>query len=135
MRYWIDEESGIRMSEPDCCDEWLFMIWMVGVDYDGSSTATELKDLIDELVEMSQKARDCLSNGRLFPEEETTALEEHMQCREEYAELVSDRQEGGGCCCPDLWDENGKNCKPCEWFEYCGEGHALVLDGEEQNGK
>lgn len=70
MRYWIDEESGIRMSEPDCCDEWLSMIWMVGVDYDGCSTATELKHLVDELVEMSQKARDCLNNGYLFPNED-----------------------------------------------------------------
>lgn len=70
MRYWIDEESGIRMSEPDCCDEWLSMIWMVGVDYDGCSTAAELKHLIDELVEMSQKARDCLNNGYLFPNED-----------------------------------------------------------------
>lgn len=75
MRYWIDEESGIRMSEPDCCDEWLSMIWMVGVDYDGCSTATELKHLIDELVEMSEKARDCLNNGRLFPEEPATTEE------------------------------------------------------------
>lgn len=69
MRYWIDEESGIRMSEPDCCDEWLSMIWMVGVDYDGCITTTEFKRLIDELIEMSEKARDCLRNGRLFQNE------------------------------------------------------------------
>lgn len=75
MRYWIDEESGIRMSEPDCCDEWLSMIWMVGVDYDGCNTVTEFKRLIDELIEMSEKARNCLRNGRLFPEEPTTAEE------------------------------------------------------------
>ena len=75
MRYWIDEESGIRMSEPDCCDEWLSMIWMVGVDYDGCITVTEFKRLIDELIKMSEKARDCLQNGRLFPEESATAGE------------------------------------------------------------
>lgn len=73
MKYWIDEESGIRMSEPDCCDEWLSMMWMIGVDYDGCNTVTEFKHLIDELVEMSEKARDCLSDGRLFPEESVTA--------------------------------------------------------------
>lgn len=75
MRYWIDEESGIHMSEPDCCDEWLSMIWMVGVDYDGCNTVTEFKRLIDELIEMSEKARNCLRNGRLFPEGPATARE------------------------------------------------------------
>lgn len=42
------------------------MIWAVGVDYDGRSTIKELQDLIDELVEMSQKARACLREGKIF---------------------------------------------------------------------
>lgn len=71
MRYWTDEKAGCRMCEPDCCDEWLSMIWMVGCDYDGCETVESLKGLVDELVEMSQKARDCLQDGALFPEEET----------------------------------------------------------------
>lgn len=71
MRYWTDEKTGCRMCEPDCCDEWLSMIWMVGCDYDGCETVESLKGLVDELVEMSQKARDCLHDGALFPREET----------------------------------------------------------------
>lgn len=66
MRYWKDERTGCNMCEPNCADEWLELIWQVGCDYDGYHSAEDLKSLIDELIEMSQKARDCLSKGILF---------------------------------------------------------------------
>lgn len=58
------------MCEPDCADEWLFDIWAIGCDYDNENTVDGLKRLADNLVEMSQKARDCLHDGRLFPTDE-----------------------------------------------------------------
>lgn len=67
MRVWIDDTTGCKMCEPDCADEWLFHLWAVGCDYDGRSSVEELKQLIDELIAMSQKARECLHDGRLFP--------------------------------------------------------------------
>ena len=75
MKHWIDEETGCKMCEPDCGDEWLFDIWASGCDYDGCHSAEDLKKLIDELVRMANKARDCLWEGKLFgihgsPEEE-----------------------------------------------------------------
>lgn len=69
MKYWIDEKSGCRMCEPNCVDEWLSDIWAIGYDYDGYNDVKNLKELIDELVEMSQKARDCLYDGKLFAED------------------------------------------------------------------
>lgn len=39
---------------------------MIGCDYDGCKSVEEFKSLVDELVEMSQKARDCLHDGYLF---------------------------------------------------------------------
>ena len=27
MKSWIDEQTGCKMCEPDCADEWLFDIW------------------------------------------------------------------------------------------------------------
>lgn len=69
MKYWIDEKSGCKMCEPHCVDEWLFNIWAIGCDYDGYNDVKNLKELIDELVEMSQKARDCLHDGKLFTED------------------------------------------------------------------
>lgn len=33
----------------------------------GESIVDGLKKLVDSLVEMSQKARDCLHDGKLFP--------------------------------------------------------------------
>lgn len=69
MKYWTDEKTGTPMSEPDCADEWLFNIWALAVDYDGCQTVEELKKLIDELVAMSQSARDCLHDGKIYPPE------------------------------------------------------------------
>lgn len=73
MRVWVDEASGCKMCEPDCADEWLDMIWCLGVDYDGYTTVEGLRSLVDELVEMSQKARRCLQEGKIFPSEPTSA--------------------------------------------------------------
>ena len=68
MRSWTDEESGINMYEPDCVDEWLWHIWAIGFDYDGYHKTEDLKELIDELIDMSKRARECLWNGKLFGE-------------------------------------------------------------------
>ena len=70
MKTWTDETSGCKMCEPDCADEWLFQIWAVGCDYDGENTVEGLKRLIDELVGMSQKTRDCLHKGKIYSGEE-----------------------------------------------------------------
>ena len=69
MRYWIDEETNINFCEPDCVDEWLELMWEVAVDYDGCNSVESLKELIDELVDMSKKARKCLRENRLFSNE------------------------------------------------------------------
>ena len=66
MTYITDEETGLKMCVPDCVDEHLFNIWAIGFDYDGCESATELKSLIDELVGLAEKARECLWEGKLF---------------------------------------------------------------------
>ena len=66
MRYWTDEETGAKMCEPDCVDEWLWFIWAIGVDYDGCHNVEDLKKLVDELVDMANKARECLWTNKLF---------------------------------------------------------------------
>lgn len=70
MKTWKDKETGIVFSEPDCTDEWLQAIWAIGIDYDGYEKPENLKALIDELVSFSQKARECLREGKLFPKEQ-----------------------------------------------------------------
>lgn len=67
MKQWKDEQDN-TFWEPDCADEWLEMLWAIGVDYDGAEKAESLKALIDELVEMAKKARECLWDGKLFGE-------------------------------------------------------------------
>ncbi len=66
MKYW--KQNGFTVSEPNCADEWMELIWQVGVDYDGYNTTDGLRSLVDELVAMSQKARDCLREGKIYPD-------------------------------------------------------------------
>ena len=66
MKYYTDEDSDIEEWEPDCVDELLYLIWAIGVDYDGCGTVESLKELIDGLVELSVKARKCLWENKLF---------------------------------------------------------------------
>lgn len=66
MKNWIDKETGMKMCEPDCVDEWLWFIHAIGLDYDGCHTEKSLKELIDELIDMADKARECLWDGKLF---------------------------------------------------------------------
>lgn len=69
MKQWKDEQDN-TFWEPDCADEWLEMLWEIGVDYDGAENAESLKALIDELVEIASKARVCLREGKIFPQED-----------------------------------------------------------------
>ena len=66
MKSWIDEQTGCKICEPDCVDEWLFDIWAIGCDCDGCCSVEDLKNLVAELVEMANQARDCLWDGKLF---------------------------------------------------------------------
>lgn len=103
MQYWIDKKSSCKMCEPDCVDEWLFDIWAIGCDYDGYHSAEDLKKLIDELVGMANKARDCLWDGKLFgihghPEEKENAMNEVRTCDHcNKVHCVVDPLSSGGC--------------------------------------
>ena len=66
MKIWTDKKTGTRWYEPDCVDEYLHDIWALGVDYDGAQNEEDLKKLIDELVDMAEKARECLWKNKLF---------------------------------------------------------------------
>lgn len=54
MKFWTNE-NGIPTCEPDCADEWLFDILVVGCDYDGENSVEGLKKCIDYLVEIPKK--------------------------------------------------------------------------------
>ena len=84
MRYWYDKEFKGIVCEPDNTDEWLELIWDVGYNYDGYTTADGLKSLVDELLEMAQKARACLYDGKIFDNKEET-FKSRLAAEEEYA--------------------------------------------------
>ena len=54
------------MYQPNSVEEYLDLIIAIGIDYDGYNQVENLKELIDELVDMSKKARKCLWENKLF---------------------------------------------------------------------
>lgn len=120
MRHWIDEDTGTKMCEPDCADEWMWDIWAIGVDHDGCRTVDEFKKLVDELVEMALKARECLWKGELFgthgrPE---TAVPVVLGVWKPYCDHFTKRQVGWICTnCSgvqiDLSNGNTNYCPNC----------------------
>lgn len=88
MKYWYDKEFKGIVCEPNCAEEWLWHLWAIGVDYDGCNTVKSLQELIDELVEMALKARECLHGGKLFEDKEESgrsyeaAKEERKRCED-----------------------------------------------------
>lgn len=95
MKHWYDKEFQCIVCEPDCVDEWLWHIWAIGLDYDGCNTVESLKELVDELVDMALKARNCLHDGKLFEDknESSRSLEEaHCERKRcENAEIVCNK--------------------------------------------
>lgn len=117
MRRWYDEERDMKMCEPDCVDEWLFDIWAIGCDYDGCHTAKDLKKLVDELVSMANKARECLWERRLFgdhgePKPQTSADRIRAMSDEELAQWV-----GLDSCPKDAVCTLPVNCEKC-WLDW-----------------
>lgn len=55
----LKEENELLKRYIKIKDEWCKRIWEIGCDYDGYSKVKDLKDVIDELVEYSNKARAC----------------------------------------------------------------------------
>ena len=70
MKFWYDKEFKGVVCEPDSADEWLELLYDIGLGYDGCGTVESLKALVDELMEMSTKARKCLHDGKLFTSKE-----------------------------------------------------------------
>lgn len=86
MKYWYDKEFKGVVCEPNCADEWLWHIWAVGLDYDGCNTVKSLQELVDELIDMAQKARECLHDGKLFEnkDESNRSYEEAQEERKRW---------------------------------------------------
>lgn len=89
MKYWYDKEFDGIICEPNCAEEWLGLICDVAFDYDGCRTVGSLQGLVDELVEMTKKAYDCLYDGKIFEDKEET-----YRLREEAREEMRMNEDG-----------------------------------------
>ena len=62
----LTDEFGTIFAEPDCADEWLELIYDIGIGYDGMRAVKGLQELIDEMMETAKKARACLREGLIM---------------------------------------------------------------------
>lgn len=62
------ETNNVSMYEPNSVEEYLELIVAIGSDYDGYSQSEDLKQLIDELVGLTNKARKCLFEKKFYDE-------------------------------------------------------------------
>lgn len=63
------ELNGITAA-PNCTEEYLDLIYDISVDYDGCNTVESLKELIDEMVDLTKKAKQCLKQGKIKVDKE-----------------------------------------------------------------
>lgn len=63
------ELYGITAT-PNCTEEYLDLIYDISVDYDGCNTVESLKELIDEMVDLTKKAKQCLKQGKIKVDKE-----------------------------------------------------------------
>lgn len=61
--------NGITAT-PNCTEEYLDLIYDISVDYDGCNTVESLKELIDEMVDLTKKAKQCLKQGKIKVDKE-----------------------------------------------------------------
>ena len=90
MKWYYDKEFDGIVGTPNSADNILHYIWAYGCDYDGCNTVDNLKDLIDDIVKMSQDAREYIEKGWLNdsnPEviaEDKATYEQALKDQEEY---------------------------------------------------
>lgn len=63
------ELNGITTT-PNCTEEYLDLIYDISIDYDGCNTVESLKELIDEMVDLTKKAKQCLEQGKIKADKE-----------------------------------------------------------------
>lgn len=66
MKEYKDPRTGTIYQEPEYANEYLQQIYLLSIDYDGCHNVKDLKALIDEIVDLSNKAMDCLYEGKII---------------------------------------------------------------------
>lgn len=73
MDYYYDYALNGIIHSPDCADECLSEIINIAFDYDGCNTVQEFKELIDEILDLAEKARKCIIDGKIVADKKTSA--------------------------------------------------------------
>ena len=94
MKRVYDEQTKITFVEPDCVEECLEFIYGISIDYDGYNTAENLKSLIDEIREMTVKAKQFLDDHKFYSEEKFK-----IRTNEEGKRIVSSNMDCADCIC------------------------------------
>ena len=69
MRFEFDPEFGAVWAKNSCALDSLFLLRAIGADYDGmDGSIDDMRDLVDELVELAGEAVDFIREGKIEPD-------------------------------------------------------------------
>lgn len=101
--------------------------------YDGGwRDPDDIRDGISQHHNGLAEAVDELSDDELMmylSAKYNVRFEETITYSMRYMDIDSDRVFewiSNGCCEPELWEEDGRNCKTCASYAYCAEGKDIV---------
>ena len=93
MKFYYDKEFGVVGWSPNCANECLHQIWICGTIYNEVESSSGLKNIIDNIIDLSQDARQFISEGKISkddPEVKKEETETYKSARkEEQADMNS----------------------------------------------
>ena len=95
MKFYYDKESGMVFTSPNCVEDCLHNIWEHGIIYEDFQSSEGLKNIIDNIVDLSQDARQFISEGKMIRDDPDVKKEEietyELAHRQEQTDINSGR--------------------------------------------
>lgn len=93
MKFEFDPEFGVVWAKNSCALDSLFLLRAIGADYDGmDGSIDDMRDLVDELVELAGEAVDFIREGKLEPDEDEE-YQSHLLAQAEREKYLKEETE------------------------------------------
>lgn len=94
MKFEFDPEFGVVWAKNSCALDSLFLLRAIGIDYDGmDGSINDMRDLVDELVELAGEAVDFIRKGKIEPDEEEE-YQSHLLAHAAYEDYLKEKNNG-----------------------------------------
>ena len=95
MKFYYDKESGMVFASPNCVEDCFHNILEYCIIYEDFQSVEGLNNIIDNIVDLSQDARQFISEGKMTRDDPDVKKEEtetyELAHREEQTDINSGR--------------------------------------------